>query len=144
MKNYVIPVTGIKQKRLHCGPCCIEMVLKYYGFKNVDQVTIGKDINVKIKRGCYPHDVIRYLKRYNITAEKRKTLGTLMYLEHKRPIIIGTYDHFMLLVGVIDTKYIVLDPATGRKQKYDYKFFKEEVKDYIIIKEIKNGKERNN
>jgi ABC-type bacteriocin/lantibiotic exporter with double-glycine peptidase domain len=139
----ILKVKPIKQKSLHCGPCCIEMVLKFYGFKNVTQITIGKDINIKVKRGCYPRDVIRYLKRFNIIAEKRRTLNTLEYLKYKRPIIIGTQEHFMLLIGLKDKKYIIIDPSTGRKQKREYKFFKEEVKDYIIIiKECKNDKRK--
>jgi ABC-type bacteriocin/lantibiotic exporter with double-glycine peptidase domain len=119
------------------------MVLKYYGYTMIDQKTIGNDIMVKIKRGCYPHDVIRYLKRYNIFAEKKTGIRTLNYLDNKRPIIIGTYDHFMLLVGRIGKKYFIIDPATGRKGKYEYEFFQKEVKDYVIIKEIKNAKTKN-
>ncbi len=136
MSDFVLDIKGVKQKKLHCGPCCIEMVLRYYGYENIDQETIGKDINVKIKRGSYPRDVIAYLRRYDIIAEKKTALSTLKYLDKRRPIIIGTSEHFMLLVGKEGDKYIILDPATGRKNKYTYDFFREEVKDYIVIKEV--------
>jgi len=136
MENNVLSIKGIKQLSLHCGPACIEMVLRYFGYNNIKQRRIGKDIKVNLKEGCYTIDIIRYLKRYNIITEFRKGKNVLKSLTITHPIVICTRSHFMLLVGKENEKYIIINPASGNHIKKDIDFFKKEIVGYIIVREV--------
>lgn len=135
-KNILLPITGIKQRPIHCGPACIEMILKFYGYVNVDQVIVGKDLRVKFSRGCYPYQVIKYLKRFNIIAEKSKKIEDIERISEGNPIVLGQMDHFMLLIGREGNEYFYIDPATGRKNKDTLDYFKREMIDIIIITKV--------
>jgi len=145
MGQIILVIEPIKQRSMHCGPACIEMILKFYGFKYVDQGTIGRDIRVMPRKGCFPNDVIKYLRRYNIEAIKSKNLDDLKEIEKGHPIVLGQKDHFMLLIGVEGEKLIYIDPYVGKKYKTSLSEFKETkdqtIIDLVIIKkvEIPNG-----
>ena len=141
-KDILLPIIGIKQKHMHCGPACVEMILKFYGYDNIDQNTIGRDLRIKIKRGCYPSDVIRYLKRFNIETEKVKNIELISKISEGRPIVLGQKDHFMLLIGIEGDQYLYIDPYTGRRNKDKLEFFKKDTVDLILIKKvgIKSGR----
>ena len=135
-RDILLPIVGTKQRPMHCGPVCIELVLKFYGFENMDQAIIGKDLNVKGNRGCFPRDVIKYLKRYNITAEKSKAITDIEKISEGRPIFLGQRDHFMLLIGREGDNFIYIDPATGRRNRDTLEWFKKEVVDLVLITHI--------
>ena len=134
----VLKIKSIKQIKYHCGPACIEMILKYYGINKFDQKEIGTKFKVKIIRGCYPYQVIKYLKRFGILAEKRGVWEGIPFDNLKHPIIVGTKTHFLLFIGRNKKKKLVLiDPAIGKRIYRTMKYFYKEIKDYIVIKEKK-------
>jgi len=132
--NFILKISPVKQLPCHCGPSCIEMVLKFYKIKNIDQVKIGKEINVTFRSGCFPFQVIKYLKKYNIVCRKdggRKR--ALSYFEKTRqPIILGEVDHFTLLIGKKDDKYIINDPYYGKQKIKSLDYF-QKINEYLII-----------
>jgi len=145
METILLPISGIKQKSMHCGPTCIEMVLKFYGYKNINQTQIGNDLKVVNRNGCYPSDVIRYLSRFNIVVVKTKRIKSISEIVKGYPIILGQRDHFMLLIGYEDEKYIYVDPYTGRKNKASLEWFQREIVDLLIITSVEkdNGSQDN-
>jgi len=112
------------------------MVLRFYGYDNITQAIVGKDLNVKLKRGCYPRDIIAYLKRFNIVAEKSKKISDIAKIREGYPIFLGQREHFMLLIGVEGEQFVYIDPATGRKNKDKFDYFKKEIVDLVVITSI--------
>lgn len=134
-----LKIKPIKQIRYHCYPACIEMILKYYGINKIDQKEIGKKFKaIKILRGCYPSDVMKYLKRFGIMSEKRGVWEGIPFSNLKHPVIVGTMKHALLLIGKSKGgKMVLIDPAIGKRIYRTMKFFYYKVKDYIVIKEKK-------
>ena len=131
-----LKIKPIKQIKFHCGPACIEMVLKYYGINKPEQKEIGKRFRVRIIRGCYPYQVIRYLKRFGIIAEKQGVWEGIPFRNLKHPVIVGTKTHFLLFTGQNEKeKLVLIDPAKGKRIYRTMEYFYKEVKDYIVIKE---------
>ena len=146
--NFILKIPPIKQRPCHCGPVCLVMVLNYYGIKNINQIKVGQDMHVTFRDGCFPFQVIKYLKRHNIICRNdRSKKRALSYFEKThQPIILGEVDHFTLLVGKQDDKLIINDPYYG-KQKVKNLSYLSKVNEYILIiealgvnyeKEIKN------
>jgi len=133
MANILLSIAGIKQKTMHCGPACIEMILKFYGYTNILQEDIGKDLRVIDRKGCYPSDIIRYLRRFNIEVVKIKRLRDVEKIIKGRPIILGQRNHFMLLIGKVGDKFIYIDPYTGRRNRATFEWIQREVVDLLII-----------
>jgi ABC-type bacteriocin/lantibiotic exporter with double-glycine peptidase domain len=133
MKDILLPIKPIKQIPLYCGPASLELVLNYYGFPYINQKIIGRDLRVRAHRGCYTQEVINYLKRYNIIAEKSNHIEDLKLIKNGQPIFLGQEDHFMLCIGIKGDKYIFIDPEFGSIRQRKLEWFKENVKDLIII-----------
>jgi ABC-type bacteriocin/lantibiotic exporter with double-glycine peptidase domain len=127
----VLPIKGVKQKALHCGPCVVSMILRYYGIRQT-QEEIGKAMNIKRQGGTYPSQLMKYLERYGVHAKKVGSLKLEKYMAHPRTAIIGFKQHFCLIVGRINSHAVVIDPNTGRKSIVRADYFKN-VKDYIKI-----------
>jgi len=144
--DFLLPIKSIKQLPAYCGPACIEMVLKFYNIKNIDQKKIGKELGIIWREGCFPYQVIRFLKKYKIICVKdRSKKRPLEYFEKtKQPIILGEVDHFTLLVGKNKDRYIVIDPYYGKAVSKNYNYF-QKIKEYLIIVEVNGVKyEKNN
>jgi ABC-type bacteriocin/lantibiotic exporter with double-glycine peptidase domain len=127
----VLPIKGIKQKPLHCGPVCVCMILRYYGVRQT-QDEIGRAIKIRRLGGSYPSQLMKYLEKYGVRTQKVRTLNFEKYFIHPRPAIIGFKQHFCLLIGRINSHAVVIDPQTGRKSIVKKDYFKN-VKDYIKI-----------
>jgi ABC-type bacteriocin/lantibiotic exporter with double-glycine peptidase domain len=132
--NFILSIKPIKQLKCHCGPACIESLLKFYKINGISQVKIGQDMHVTFRDGCFPFQVIRYLKRHNIICRNdRSKKRALSYFEKThQPIILGEVDHFTLLVGMKDDKLIVNDPYYG-KQKVKNLSYLNKVNEYMLI-----------
>ena len=137
MKNYLLPIKPIKQKTLlHCGPACLQLILNYYGFSNINQSIIGRDLKVRQRRGCYDQDIINYLKRYNIESIKSKHIEDLEKINRGYPIILSQEDHVMLCVGVEGDKYVFIDTEFGSVRKRKLDWFKKNVIDLLIVTKV--------
>ena len=137
-RDFVLNIKPIKQLPIHCGPACMEMLLRFYGIKNVTQKKIGRDINVLWREGCLPNQVIRYLKKFKIVCRISRRKYALDYFEKSRqPIILGESAHFTLLIGKKKDKYIIIDPCYGRCRIKNINYFLEDINEYVIVIESK-------
>ncbi len=139
----ILDIKPIKQKPLHCGPACMQRIFEFYNIDGQTQERIGKEMNVRFNRGCYPFQVIRYFRKYGIESHKvtvfRDKWGeTYKYLKKNRPIMISNGSHFMLLVGCEQdfgghTTFFIMDPQKCEVVKKNTEYMKGKIKDYIII-----------
>lgn len=134
----ILEINKIRQLRNHCGPCCVEIVLRFLGMENVTQKEIGEAVKLKENRGTLPHHLIKYMKGMGIIACKRINHNLDEYLLSKKPVIVGTRNHFMILFGKIEDKFLIYDPQSGKTNKKQLIFFKRNVRDYIVISEVKD------
>ena len=132
--NFILSVVKIKQLPLHCGPACMEMLLRFYGIKNVTQKKIGRDMNVVWGDGCLPSQVIRYLKKFKIFCRISRKKYALEYFEKShQPIILGEASHFTILIGKKKNKYIIIDPCYGRCRLKSQDYFSQDINEYVIV-----------
>jgi len=133
----ILKVKPIKQLENHCGPACVKMILKNYDIiKN--QKELGEVCNIT-ETGVAPTAIVRCFRKYGILSSYkhlpgiRKTIE--QYLdEYRNPIIIGTEEHYMLIVGYDSNKFIIVDPADGRQSAMEKDVCYALIKDMIIVK----------
>ncbi len=103
----------ISRKSVVCGPCCLKMLLAYYG-TDVELDTLISECGVTIS-GCTAKDMIRVGKvhgldmlAYSETAEDA--------LNADRPCICWwKYSHFVVCCGLDEEgKAVICDPTRGR------------------------------
>lgn len=125
-------IIPIKQLVLHCGPACIAMVLSVCGHP-VDQVVIGKDLQVMNRKGCSSQDIVQYLRAYGLEADVSTDSSEIKPLQ-----IVRTDRHFMLVAGREGDDYVLVEPLGGKFTKRDEAWFKEKVDEVIRIEEGEN------
>jgi len=133
----LLKVKPIKQLLNHCGPCCVKMILKKYGIK-ITQKELGIICNMT-DTGVAPTAIVRCFKKYGIYASYKHYPGIRKsvedYLEeYKNPIIIGTEEHYLLIVGYTEKMFYVIDPADGKQSLMEKEVVHALMKDMIIIK----------
>lgn len=127
----ILPIKGVKQLKFCCGPACMEMIFSYYGYK-ISQEHIKKELKVGIKKGMYPHQVQKYLAHFGIHTKKVFKCDVDKYFDRPRPLLLGLPQHFVLMIGRIDSMLVIVDPITGRQTTTDRDYLRG-VKDYIKI-----------
>lgn len=133
----ILKVKPIKQLENHCGPACVKMILKKYNIKK-SQKELG--ILCKITAtGVAPTAIVRCFKNFGIQSSYRHYPGIRksveQYLEeYQNPIIVGTEEHYMLLIGYTEKDFILIDPADGKQSAMVKEVCHALTKDMIIIK----------
>lgn len=139
----ILKVKPIKQLENHCGPACVKMILSNYGIKK-NQKELGILCNIT-ETGVAPTAIVRCFRNHGIHSSYkhlpgiRKTIE--QYLEeYKNPIIIGTEEHYMLIVGYDDKNFILVDPADGKQSSMVKDVCYALIKDMIVVKGKIGGK----
>jgi len=139
----ILKIKSIKQLENHCGPCCVKMILQRYGIK-VNQKELGIICNIT-ETGVAPTAIVRCFKKYGIHSSYkhypgiRKTVE--QYLEeYQNPIIVGTEEHYMLIIGYDEKNFILIDPADGKQTSMEKEVCYALTKDMIIVKGKIGGK----
>ena len=133
----IINVNPIKQLENHCGPACVKMILHRFGIKE-NQKELGKLCNIT-ETGVAPTAIVRCFRKYGIHSSYkhypgiRKTIEKYLE-EYKNPIIIGTEEHYMLIIGYTMKNFILIDPADGRQSEMEKDVCYALMKDMIIVK----------
>lgn len=133
----ILKVKPIKQLENHCGPACVKMILQIFEIKK-NQKELGELCNIT-ETGVAPTAIVRCFKKYGIHSSYkhypgiRKTIEEYLE-EYKHPIIIGTEEHYMLVIGYNDKNFILIDPADGRQSSIAKEVCYALMKDMIIIK----------
>jgi ABC-type bacteriocin/lantibiotic exporter with double-glycine peptidase domain len=139
----ILKIKPIKQLENHCGPACAKMVLQKYRIKK-SQKELGIICNIT-ETGVAPTAIVRCFKKFGIHSSYkhypgiRKTVE--QYLEeYHNPIIIGTEDHYLMIIGYTEKEYYIIDPADGKQSLMDKDIVYALMKDMIIIKYKIGGK----
>lgn len=133
----ILKIKPIKQLENHCGPACVKMILHKFGIKK-NQKELG--IICKItETGVAPTAIVRCFRTLGIRSSYkhypgiRKTVEQYLN-EYKNPIIIGTEEHYMLIIGYTDKEFYIIDPADGRQSLMDKEVCYALMKDMVIVK----------
>ena len=125
-------VKPIKQKKMMCGPTCLEIVLKYYG-KEYSQKELKKLLGSSILMGTTNSKMIEISKKlgfksqfkFNSSIEEIKEL-----ISKKIPPIVGWItpegaSHYSVIQG-IDKNYIfIVDPELNKIRRFKIEDFLE-------------------
>jgi ABC-type bacteriocin/lantibiotic exporter with double-glycine peptidase domain len=139
----ILKIKPIKQLENHCGPACIKMILDSFKI-NKTQKELGILCNLT-ETGVAPTAMVRCLISFGIYASYkhypgiRKTIEDYLE-EYKHPMIIGTEEHYMLIIGYDDKNFILIDPAIGKRLTMLKKLTYILIKDMIIVKNRIGGK----
>ena len=130
-------IKPVKQEPNYCGAACLQMVLQRFKIK-ISQKKLAKDCKYT-ETGISPTAIIRALLKYKIHSSYRHYPGIRKsvedYLEeYKNPIIIGTEEHYLLIVGYTEKMFYVIDPADGKQHLIEKEIIYSLMKDMIIIK----------
>ena len=133
----LLKIKPIKQLENHCGPCCVKMILQRYGIKKT-QKELGIFCNIT-ETGVAPTAIVRCFKKFNIHSSYKHYPGIRksisQYLdEYQNPIIIGTEEHYLLIVGYTEKEYYIIDPADGKQSLMNKEVCYALTKDMIIVK----------
>ncbi|MBI2896524.1 MAG: tetratricopeptide repeat protein [Deltaproteobacteria bacterium] len=117
--NRIAKFPTVTQKRSHCGPCTIELVLRYFGLQ-ADQDSIAKAI--KLESGTPTYAMLEYFRQQGfVTRRFEGTLDRLKALiDAGIPVIIeeeySMSTHVAVVIGYDDARDIlfVQDPMTHR------------------------------
>ena len=102
------------RKSSYCGPCCLKMLLDYYGISsNLDM--LAKDLGVGLA-GCTAADMIRVARAHGLTDMAAYSEPPADMLTQDRPgIVWWEYNHFIVLCGTNDKGEAVLaNPSRGK------------------------------
>lgn len=133
----ILKIKPIKQLENYCGPACVKMILQRYKIKK-NQKELGILCNIT-ETGVAPTAIVRCFKKLGIHSSYkhypgiRKTIED--YLEkYQNPIIVGTEEHYMLIIGYDEKNFILIDPADGKQTLLDKSVCYALTKDMIIVK----------
>lgn len=102
------------RKSSYCGPCCLKMLLDYYGIESNLEM-LAKDLGVGVA-GCTAKDMIRVGRAHGLTDMAAYSMPPEDMLTADRPgIVWWEYNHFVVLCGKNDTGEAVLcNPSRGK------------------------------
>lgn len=102
------------RKSSYCGPCCLKMILDYYGISsNLDM--LAKDLGVGVA-GCTAADMLRVGRAHGLTDMAVYSMPPEEMLTADRPgIVWWEYNHFVVLCGMNEKGEAVLcNPSRGK------------------------------
>ena len=139
----ILKVKPIRQLENHCGPACVKMILLRYGIK-MNQKELGQRCNIT-ETGVAPTAIVRCFYKLGIHSSYKHYPGIRksveQYLEeYRNPIIIGTEEHYMLVIGYDDENFILIDPDPGKIITMNKEVCYALMKDMVIVKGKLGGK----
>ena len=107
----ITPVTS--QKSVVCGPCCLKMLLAYYGTE-VDLDTLITECGVTVA-GCSAKDLLRVGRAHGLDMAAFSESADDALTADRPGIVWWKYSHFVVCCGLDDEgKAVVCDPIRGR------------------------------
>lgn len=133
MSLHLIP--GFVQSPSYCGPACLKMVLHYYGTE-VSEDELGRVAKTTLEHGTTNENLLLAAQTYGLSGVWHE-FGTLEelreYTEKNIPVIVEWFSsdespdpgetHFSIIIGVDDTRVILLDPEDGKRYELSYAKF---------------------
>ncbi|MGO5064126.1 MULTISPECIES: peptidase domain-containing ABC transporter [unclassified Clostridium] len=96
-----------------CGPCCLAMILCYYGY-NISQIEIREKVDNKAEPWSML-DIKRTSNIYGMEANAMKVTDICYFESLNEPIIVfWNLNHFIVLEKVKNKKYYIFDPEKGK------------------------------
>lgn len=102
------------RKAAYCGPCCLKMLLEYYGIEaDVDE--LAAELGVRIG-GCSGGDMLRVGRARGLVELKAYNEPPAEMLTQDRPgIVWWEYNHFVVVAGMNEKgEAMVCNPTRGR------------------------------
>lgn len=120
MKNALLNVPFVRQKKDWCGPACLKMVLQYYGVKK-SQAVLARACKTSRVTGTRAKDIIRVANRFGLQGMIRDYTSwkelTKWVEKRKVPVIVNWFSvdegHYSVAVHVTPNRIVLHDPEHG-------------------------------
>lgn len=112
---YVKTPTVFQMEVSECGAASLAMILQYYGkYVPLDELRIETGVS---RDGCNAKNICLAAEKYGLAAAGHKRELDKMVQKAVLPCIIHwNFSHFVVFEGVKHGKYIINDPAQGRRK----------------------------
>lgn len=96
-----------------CGPCCLKMLLDYYG-KEVSLDDLIKECEIDLK-GCSAANISRVGKAHGLDMISFKMDAEELVVQDRPAIVWWKYNHFVIFCGLDDNSNVIIaNPSRGR------------------------------
>lgn len=105
--------TVTSPKPLDCGPCCLQMLLDYYG-QEVELDQLIQECNTRYV-GCTATDLVRVGTAHGLDMRAYQEDAASLIKQDRPAIVWWLFDHFCVFCGVNEAgKVVVINPDMGK------------------------------
>lgn len=125
-------ISLVSQERENdCGLCCISMIMQYFGDK-VSINTLSRMVDIQYN-GLSIKDIKFVLSSFNYEIKAYKSNIKGIEKINRHPLILHwDNSHYVILEEIKNGKYVIIDPAFGRK-KLSYTEFKKHFSEVVLL-----------